>query len=782
MRGRIPRTVIGKTLSHYRVLERLGVGGMGEVYLAEDQRLHRPVALKLLRGDGPGAELLRARLLREARAASALSHPNIAVIYEVDDAELDGRMLAFLAMEYVPGQTLADWARSRKPTLDERLQVVQQVIDALSLAHQRGIVHRDVKPSNLVVDGCCRVKVLDFGLATQTPFGTDDLSTWSRDPAGGIAGTVAYMSPEQAVGRDVDARSDQFALGVVLYELLSGVSPFRGANAVATLDAVLHADPEPLPIHLVDESAPALDRVVRRMLAKNREERYADLEAVAADLRAARAGGLQAGAMDRPTGPALAVLPFANLSGRPEDDWLGAGVAETLTTDVRGLAGVEVLSRQRVDEALRRLGGAPADDAAALRLARSIGAHWVLTGSAQRNADAVRLTARLLETASGSTLSSARLDGSAAELFQIQDRLVQAVVAGLSRPGTAPAPVEETRVVAAYEALAKGLLNVRSESYEALDRALLFFERAVAADPGYARAHLELGVALSSKAQYLNAPEEHERAVASLLRALELKPGMARAWRELGAALVSAGRMVEGIARLEQAQALAPEDPLVLAGLARAYFLGRAAFGDAATLFERALEHNPHAGWYWLQLAHCCALLRDFARGERAAQRAIRLQEEFLSGREGLPIVGAYMRFGHLLALQNRPAEALEQFQQELAFLQRVEHALRGRITIELHVRLGTARRALGHEAAARADFAAASEAFARRVALGADDPFTRFYAAAGAAALGDADAAVDLLRGAAAERPAFTLARLRQEPEFETLRGDSRVRELLAD
>lgn len=772
--------MIGRTLSHYRILERLGAGGMGDVYLAEDLRLHRPVALKLLRPEGPGAPATRERLLREARAASALSHPNIAVIYEVDDGEVDGERFAFLAMEYVPGQTLSDWAREAKPSVEERLELVLQVADALSEAHARGIVHRDVKPSNLIVTCACRIKVLDFGLATQMQLGTDDVSTWSRDPGGTIAGTAAYMSPEQALGRAVDARSDQFSLGVLTYELLAGRPPFSGDNAIATLDAILHADPPPLALALADERAPRLDRIVRRMLRKDREQRYPELRDAIVELRAVGSGAAAVARSPADGPPAVAVMPFANITGHPEDDWLGAGVAETVSTDFRNLPNVEVIARQRVDEALRKAGALTVDDPIALRVASQLGAQWVITGAVQRLGEDVRLTARLLETASGLVARSTRLDGPVGEIFRLQDQLVEALAAGLRGGTDSVLAADETRVVAAYEALAKGLLNVRHESYESLDRAMLFFERAIALDPAYARAHLELGVACSQKAEYLSAPEYHARAIASLVRAIELKPGLARAWRELGAALVAAGRIEEGLARLEQALALAPEEPTMLAGMARAQFLGRGDFAQAAALFERALERNPHAGWYWLQLAHCAALLRDFPRGERAAQRAIRLQEEFLSGREGSPIVGSYMRLGHLLALQGRHGDALTQYQQELAFLQRLEHALRGRITIELHLRLGAAKQHLGRAAEAAADFAAALEAFDRRVAMGADDPFTRFYAAGVHALLGHTQTALELLQKAAAERPAFTLARLRLEPEFAALQRDPGVRELL--
>ena len=264
---------------------------------------------------------------------------------------------------------------------------------------------------------------------------------------------------------------------------------------------MLHAEPEALALRLADERAPRLDRIVRRMLAKDREQRFPDLAAVDTELRAILSGATTGGAVQAFGGlPTVAVLPFTNLDGRPEDDWLRAGVAETVSTDFRGLASVEVVPRQRVEEALRRLGDealGALDDAVAARIARQLGARWVIAGTVQRLGDDVRLTARLLDAPSGVIVRSARLDGAVSTIFHLQDQLVAALAAGLRGAHDAPAAGEETGVVAAYEAPAKGLLNVRSESYEAPDRGILFFTRAVALDPGSSRAHLELGTALS---------------------------------------------------------------------------------------------------------------------------------------------------------------------------------------------------------------------------------------------------------------------------------------------
>src|SRR4051812_3065033 len=259
---------------------------MGDVYLAEDLRLHRQVALKMLRG---GDDEARHRLLREARVASALNHPNIAVIYEIDEMEGEDGRRSFIAMEYVAGQTLSEFARAHPLDVPEAVALVRQVAEALAEAHDRGIVHRDVKSSNVMVTENGRVKVLDFGLAQYSPLSDDTANTWSRLSPGvegrGLAGTVSYMSPEQATGRDLDARTDIFSLGVVFYELLTGTLPFTGENAVKVIDAILNREP-PAAVPRSGTSGPELQRILRRMLAKDREQRYQSLRELGRDLDA----------------------------------------------------------------------------------------------------------------------------------------------------------------------------------------------------------------------------------------------------------------------------------------------------------------------------------------------------------------------------------------------------------------------------------------------------------------------------------------------------------------
>ena len=776
----------GESIGHYRVIERIGAGAMGDVYRAEDLQLRRDVALKTLRGDN-GTDDGTARLLAEARAASALNHPHIAVVYEIGHAARGTESFAYLAMEYVEGKTLAALARQGPLDLDVVLDICEQVADALAEAERLGIVHRDLKPANVMVAPSGRVKVLDFGVAQRQRVAATgpDAPTQTADSAdlsSGFAGTVGYAAPEQMAGRDVDVRADLFAFGVMLYELVAGRRPFAGDNAAQVLEAILTRDMPAFPDPQRDPRLPALERFVRRLLARDRDDR----PATAADLRGTLES-IRVTVRPPPTphgdaAPVVAVAGFVNISGRADDEWLGTGLTETLTMDAAQIESVSVVGRERVSEILRTLRqqtGEP-EDRLYLRAARALGARWMVSGGFQRAGDAVRVTASLSDVITGEIVRTARVDGGVDAIFQLQDGLVRELAGALRAAISPSATLPETEVVSAYEAFSLGLLNRQAESFEALDRAVVLFERAIALDPAYARAHVELGAALATKADYLSMPELNARGLASLRRAIELQPGSARAWRELGTTLIGVGQHGEAMTALRRALDIDPLDASSLGTMGRALFIGYARFAEACDWFDRALERNPRGGWYSLQLAHCAALLRQFDRGEAAASRAIELQEAFLSGRQGLFIAGGYMRAGHLAALQDRHAEAVDFFGREIDFLVRADHPLRHRILVELNARLGASYQRLGNVNRAGNLFDVALESFERRVRLGADDPFTRYYAAAVHALRGDAEPALAFLERSRARQPALTAARAAIEPEFASLRADPRFQRLV--
>ena len=333
--------MVGQTISHYRILATLGSGGMGVVYRAEDTRLGRPVALKFLppeRALDPDAV---ERLRREARAASALNHPNICTIYDI--GESDGRH--FIAMELVEGQTLAARIAGRPLPLAEALPIAVQLADALDSAHARGIVHRDLKPANILVTLAGHAKILDFGLAKQCGL-ADATIAESLTSAGTALGTIAYMSPEQARGLHVDARSDIFSFGLTLYEMLTGEPAFSGTTSAVIFDGILNREITPARMR-TPSVPPALDRLIAATVAKDSAARPQRIREVADELRAIlRAGSSGAGRHAAPKAmPSVAVMPFRDLSPARDQEYFCEGIADDIITALSGLGGIQVASR-----------------------------------------------------------------------------------------------------------------------------------------------------------------------------------------------------------------------------------------------------------------------------------------------------------------------------------------------------------------------------------------------------------------------------------------------------
>jgi TolB-like protein/tetratricopeptide (TPR) repeat protein len=517
----------GTRLGHYRILERIGAGGMGEVYRAHDEQLDRDVAIKVLPAASAGDAVARARLLREARAAAALKHPSICTIHEVSDAGDQ----AYIAMELVEGAPLGDRLQGRALPVAETLRHGIQIADALAHAHSRHIVHRDLKSANIIVGPDGRLTVLDFGLARRME-GHELSDVTTAGPGGAaltergvVAGTLAYMAPEQLRGASADARSDIWALGVVLYEMAAGVRPFAGQSAFELSARILNDPPTALP-----SSVPVpLRAVIEKCLDKEPARRYqaasevrAALEAtqsgaaapaiavryhltrrpwLAAGVAAALAVAVAAGVYwddirtrwpgGAPRVDSLAVLPLVNLSGDAEQEYLADGITEVLSTDLARLGG---LRRVTARSSVIRY---KASDKPLADIARELGVDALLTGSVLRSGDRVSITAQLLDPSTGDQLWSNRYDRDFRDVLTVRNEIVSAIVAGIHAQLS---PGERARLAAAqpvnpevFEAILKGRFHWAKQTAEDFNIAERYFQNALNLEPRSALALAGLG-------------------------------------------------------------------------------------------------------------------------------------------------------------------------------------------------------------------------------------------------------------------------------------------------
>ena len=777
-------TLTGTTILQYHIGPRLGSGGMGEVYVADDRRLGRQVALKFLPPDRRRDSDSRARLFREAQAASLLQSPHIAVTYDLVEHEDS----MFIAMEYVDGELISERVARGPLPVPEALDIAAQVAEALDEAHGRGVTHRDIKSANLIQTRRGLVKVLDFGLAKlEIPASTEANLLTQPDilitAPGMVLGTIAYMAPEQLRGDAVDQRVDLWGLGVVLYEMLAGTLPFKGNTLAAVFDQILHQEPPALT--QINPAVPLdVQHVVRRALQKAPVSRYhAARDLYNAVRHAARRLETGASTTRLRTVPeeagerTIAVLTFTNVTGDAADDWIGTGIAETVTADLKNVRHVTVIGRAQVFEQLKDVKAETgrSGDSLAIEIGRRLGAWWIVSGAYQRIGERIRITAQLLEVLNGTLLRTVKIDGTVSEIFELQDRIVfdlsRSLNVKLEKAEADAIERDETTSVEAFEAYSRGVLNMRSAGRDAIDRAITLFERAVQLDPNYASAWAALGGAYTLKGGFLGMRQLQEKAIDPLRRALAIKPMLASAHVWLGSALTAQGKLDEGIASLRRAVEIEPDNADAHQTLARAYWLGKGQVPEGMAELRTARDLNPEAGYTHLQLSMLEALSGNLDAAEASARHAIELQERAMSGTEGLLIVGAHARLGYVHYLRGNYDAAYAEFRRELEFVSTGDHSLRERTIIELHQKLSAVYDRRGEASEAKRFGDIAIESHARRVAAGADDAATRYYIAAIYARRGDVEHTREHLALPLSRLPQFTRWRLERDIDFARVR-----------
>jgi len=567
--------VIGKTVAHYDIREEIGGGGMGVVYRAEDRRLGRDVALKVL----PANKSLTAgdtgRFLEEGRLAASLRHPNICTVYVL--GEEDG--MFFIAMAFIPGRTLKEIISDGALPINDALDVAIQVARGLQVAHEHDIIHRDIKSANILIEDDANVSILDFGIAKLAGGKT-------KTGEARIIGTVAYMSPEQTSGQGVDRRADIWALGVCLYEMICGELPFRGEHDSAIIYQIMNLDPPSFASRGLDLPR-SVTRIIKRALEKRPEKRYRVIDEMLAELKVAREE-LESGTVRRE--PSIAVLPFSNISRDAEQDYFCDGVAEEIINSLAHIEGLRVAARtssfsyRDAKQDIREIG-------------HKLDVDTILEGSVQKSGERLRVTAQLINIDDGYHLWSDRYDRDIEDVFAIQDEIAQNIVRALelTLSEREERAIEEvpTTDVRAYEFYVRGLHYYHEKNRNGYELARNMFTSAIVRDPNYTLAYCLLADCYSMIYSFYDTDASIvENGIVACERALEIDPDSAKAHASYGLTLSNGGRYDDAEQEFIHAIELSPK-------LFEAhYFYARSCRNSgnlekAAELFETASEMQP---------------------------------------------------------------------------------------------------------------------------------------------------------------------------------------------
>ena len=572
--------MIGKTISHYKILEKLGEGGMGVVYKAQDTKLDRIVALKFLPKHLLCDSEAKTRFEHEAKAASALDHSNICTIHEIDEVEGE----CFISMAYIEGKSIKELLKQRSFSIEEILNISIQIAEGLNAAHKKEIVHRDIKSDNIMVTKEGQVKIMDFGLAKLR--GVNKVTK-----TGSTLGTVAYMSPEQARGEEVDARTDIWSLGVVMYEMITGRLPFKSEYEQALIYSILHEEQQSV-ISLRADTPLQLERIVRSALEKDRTKRYQSIVEITPELKRVKAPGIQLPRQEK----SIVVLPFENLSPDLDQEYFSDGLTEEVISDLSNVHSLRVISRSSAMTFKGTKKKVP-------EIARELDVQYVLEGSVRKAGNSLRISAQLIDATSDAHLWAEKYSGTLDDVFAIQEKVSRSIVDTLKLKLT---PEESRKIaerpidnIAAYQCYLKANTEILRFNESSLESALLHLQKGL--DILGDNALLYSGMAYVYY-QYVNLGAAQEDYIAKAeefaQKALAFDPDSPQAHVVIGMLnMAFYGNVREGIRQFRMALAVDPNDSDALKLLPIFYIISVGKLRAAIPLMQRFKQVNPLDKW-----------------------------------------------------------------------------------------------------------------------------------------------------------------------------------------